>query len=419
MNVIIHPTPLRGNLSVISSKSLSHRYVIASSLAKGTSHVHHVLDSEDLVATKNALSHFGISFDGNRIDGGIKAFDQKEIDCHESGSTLRFMIPLAMLYDEDVIFTGHGRLPFRPLDVYKEVFAKQKLRFDQPVDRELPLTVKGPLRAGRFQVRGDVSSQFITGLLFALPLLNEDSVIELITPLESKGYIDLTLDVLKSFGIKILDVPPFYYIPGGQSYQVRESWIEGDYSQAAFFMVAGVLSGPITLTNLNLFSKQGDKAIIQVLQKMGAQLEIDEVNHQIKVFPSITNGIDIDLSDIPDLGPILMALASVSKGTTHFIHAKRLRAKESDRIDSMEKALRLLGVLVKSTEDEVWIEGTENLLGDVILDGCYDHRIVMALSILSIKAKGKITITGAEAIDKSYPTFFNDYRRLGGYIDES
>ncbi len=419
MNVTIDPKPLKGNLSVISSKSLSHRYVIASSLADGLSRVHHVLASEDLVATKEALSHFGISFDGDFIYGGLKEYDQKVIDCHESGSTLRFLIPLAMLFEEKITFIGQGRLPLRPLDVYKDVFLKKHLTFEQPVNQELPLTVKGPLKPGRYQVRGDVSSQFITGLLFALPLLKEDSVIEITTPLESKSYIDLTLDVLTSFGIKIIDVPPFYYVPGNQTYQVRESSVEGDYSQAAFFMVAGVLSGPICLNNLYDQSKQGDKKVTSILQQMGATLVFDNMNHQVTIYPSQTHGIEIDLSDIPDLGPILMALAAVSQGTTHFTHAKRLRVKESDRIESMEKALRLLGVHVTSTEDEVWIEGRESLLGDVVLDGCNDHRIVMALAILSIKASGKITITGAEAIEKSYPTFFEDYRHLGGCIDES
>ncbi len=419
MNVTIDPKPLKGNLSVISSKSLSHRYVIASSLAHGVSKVHHVLASDDLVATKDALSHFGISFDGDVIHGGLKDYDHEVIDCHESGSTLRFLIPLAMLFEQKMTFTGQGRLPLRPLDVYKDVFIKKNLTFEQPKDKELPLTVQGPLKPGRFQVRGDVSSQFITGLLFALPLLKEDSVIELTTPLESKSYIDLTLEVLSFFGIKIFDVPPFYYVPGNQSYHVRESSVEGDYSQAAFFMVAGVLSGPITLTNLRQQSKQGDKAIISILKQMGANIDFDQANDRVTVHPSVTHGIEIDLSDIPDLGPILMALAAVSHGTTHFAHAKRLRVKESDRIESMEKALRLMGVHVTSTEDEVWIEGRDRLKGDVVLDGCNDHRIVMSLTILAIKALGKITITGGEAIEKSYPTFFNDYCQLGGSIDES
>jgi len=177
MNVTIYPHPLRGTLKTIASKSLSHRYIIASSLAHGISHIHEVLDSEDLVATRKALSHFGVTFENDKVFGGFKTYDQMNIDCHESGSTLRFMIPLAMLSHGEVTFTGQGRLPYRPLNIYKTLFSKAPLKFIQPHDRELPLIVQGPLKGGRYSLKGDVSSQFITGLLFALPLLSEDSVI--------------------------------------------------------------------------------------------------------------------------------------------------------------------------------------------------------------------------------------------------
>ena len=419
MNVTIYPHPLKGTLTTISSKSLSHRYLIASSLANGRSRVDNILDSDDLMATRSALSHFGITFDRHFVHGGLKTYDKKIIDCYESGSTLRFMIPLAMLFQEDITLTGRGRLPKRPLGVYKDLFLNKHVIFQQPKDHELPLTLRGPLRGGRFILRGDISSQFITGLLFALPLLSDDSVIELSTPLESKSYVDLTLDVLRWFGIRVLDVPPFYYVPGNQDYQPREVTVEGDYSQAAFFLVAGLLSGPITLTNLSVSSRQGDRFIIDILKNMGGKIDVDGKNQQVTAHLSTTHGITIDLSDVPDLGPILMALAAVSKGTTHFIHAKRLRIKESDRIESMEKALQQLGVDIRTTDDDVWINGRESLDGDVVLDGCRDHRIVMALSILAMKAKAKITIIGAEAIEKSYPNFFKDYRYLGGVVDET
>ena len=419
MNVTIYPHPLKGTLTTISSKSLSHRYLIASSLANGRSRVDNILDSDDLMATRSALSHFGITFDRHFVHGGLKTYDKKIIDCYESGSTLRFMIPLAMLFQEDITLTGRGRLPKRPLGVYKDLFLNKHVIFQQPKDHELPLTLRGPLRGGRFILRGDISSQFITGLLFALPLLSDDSVIELSTPLESKSYVDLTLDVLRWFGIRVLDVPPFYYVPGNQDYQPREVTVEGDYSQAAFFLVAGLLSGPITLTNLSVSSRQGDRFIIDILKNMGGKIDVDGKNQQVTAHLSTTHGITIDLSDVPDLGPVLMALAAVSKGTTHFIHAKRLRIKESDRIESMEKALQQLGVDIRTTDDDVWINGRESLDGDVVLDGCRDHRIVMALSILAMKAKAKITIIGAEAIEKSYPNFFKDYRYLGGVVDET
>jgi 3-phosphoshikimate 1-carboxyvinyltransferase len=201
----IQPTKLTGTLQVVSSKSLSHRYMIAAGLAKGTSIIKNVLDSDDLTATKNALTSLGVVFDQNRVTGGELKVNQFEIDCNESGSTLRFMITVAMLLRQEIKFIGHGRLPLRPLDVYFDIFNQKHLYYKKEHDTlNLPLTVKGPLKPGFYQMRGDVSSQFLTGMLFSLPLLNKDSVIEMITPIESKGYVDLTLDVLKMFGIHIL-----------------------------------------------------------------------------------------------------------------------------------------------------------------------------------------------------------------------
>jgi 3-phosphoshikimate 1-carboxyvinyltransferase len=268
-------------------------------------------------------------------------------------------------------------------------------------------------------MKGNVSSQFITGLLYALPLLKKDSIIELTTPLESKGYVDLTLDVLQSFGIHILSTPPFYYIKGGQQYHPIKASIEGDYSQAAFFMVAGLIGQTIELTGLNPVSKQGDMRIIDVIKEMMGHIHYDHVNRNYQIEPSQTHGIKISLSNIPDLGPILMVLAALSSGTTVFEGCDRLRIKESDRLEAMRVNLTKLGVKMIVDGDVVTITGQSHFKGNQSVDAFHDHRIAMAMAIAAIRADGPLTITGAESVSKSYPNFFKDYVKLGGIIHES
>jgi 3-phosphoshikimate 1-carboxyvinyltransferase len=415
MNVTIEPKKLTGSIHVISSKSLSHRYVIASALAQGVSKIHHVLDSFDLHATKEALTHFGALFKGDDITGCDFSYDGKDICCKESGSTLRFMIPIAMLQEKEVRFTGQGRLPDRPLDIYKKVFG-DRMSFES--DQSLPCLVKGPLIGKDYQLKGDVSSQFITGLLFALPKAKEDSTITWTTPLASRGYIDLTLDVLNQFGIHIKETEKQFIIKGNQHYQPIEATVEGDFSQAAFWIAAGLLGEVISLYNLNPSSKQGDAEILSIVKKMGGDIFYDKNHHRFTINPSHLKGSTIDLNNIPDLGPILMVLAAFAEGITHFTHISRLRIKESDRVEAMYQALTKCGIKMEVKGDEAWITGQDEIEGHVILDGFNDHRIVMACAMLSIKAKNPITITHAEAIHKSYPTFFEEFQSLGGIIHE-
>lgn len=419
MNITITPKSLSGRLSVISSKSLSHRYVIASGLAVGTSEIENVLESEDLTATKNALSALGVKFDGNRIIGGELKAIQDHIDAHESGSTLRFMIPIAMLQKEKITFTGSGRLPKRTLDVYFDIFKEKEMFFNQLSTDYLPLEVKGPLKPGYYQMRGDVSSQFITGLLFALPLLKKDSVIEITSQMESKGYVELTLDILKRFGIHILSVDKYYYIKGSQKYIPQKGTVEGDYSQAAFWMVAGLIGNEIELLSLNPVSKQGDYKIVDLIKEAGGKIEYNNLDRVFKVYPGDTHGITIDLSQIPDLGPILMVLAALSKGTTKFINASRLRIKESDRLEAMFQTLTKFGVEIKILGDDVIIKGQQSLKGNQEFDSFDDHRIAMAIAIAAIRADGPVTIINASVVKKSYPNFFEIYQSLGGIIHES
>jgi len=419
MNITIIPNKLSGTVQVVSSKSLSHRYLIAAGLAKGISKIKNLLDSEDIIATKKALASFNIRFEDQMVYGGNLKVINNEIDCNESGSTLRFLIPIAMLFDQEITFVGKNRLSERPLDVYYELFNEKKLFYKKLTNNHLPLIVKGKIKPGLFKVRGDVSSQFLTGLLFTLPLLEDDSVIELLTPLESKGYVDLTLDTLKLFGIHILHIDQYFYIKGNQKYIKQEVSVEGDFSQAAFFIVAGLIGEDIVLEKLNPISTQGDSHIVDLVKQMGGQIEYNHFLRQYQVKKSDTYGITIDLSQIPDLGPILMVLAALSIGETRFINYERLRIKESDRLQVMIEVLAKFGVTTYFDKDYFVVIGQESLKGNQTFESYNDHRIAMAIAIASIKADGKVTILNAEVVNKSYPSFFEVYKYLGGLVDES
>lgn len=419
MNITITPKPLTGTVDVISSKSLSHRYVIAAGLSQGHSVIRNVLDSDDLVATKHALMNLGVSFFNDEIKGSHLELKHQEFDCLESGSTLRFMIPIALLQKEKVVFKGRGKLPERPLDIYVQMFNDKHIEYRFLSDKNLPIEIKGPLKSGYYQLKGDVSSQFFTGLLFALPLLRRDSVIEHVTPLESIGYIHLTLDVLEKFGVHITYQHPYFYIKGNQSYQSLTHTVEGDFSQAAFWMVAATIGEKIKLKNLNPLSKQGDKAIMDIIKDMSGRIKYFKQSESFHILPSETIGRTIDLSQVPDLGPILMVLASVSEGKTIFKNVNRLKIKESDRLDAMHQTLTKFGVEMSIHNDEAIIVGQKVLKGNQIFDSFGDHRIAMAIAIAAIRADGDVTIKQAEVIKKSYPTFYDVYQSLGGVIHES
>lgn len=410
----IIPTPLEGSVDIVSSKSLSHRYVLAAALAEGKSKIENILDSDDLVATKNALVGLGAKIKDDVIIGSKVKKVADTIDCFESGSTVRFLIPVAMLQEEPVTFIGKNQLPFRTQAMYEEIF-KDDYQFDHPKDRWLPLTVSGPLKGGTYPLRGDVSSQFITGLLYALPLAPNDSEIVLTSHLESVGYVDLTLDVLKKFGIKIIPTLTGYKIPGNQVYQPGNYKVEGDFSGAAFFVAAGLLSGPITLNNLNHESLQGDKAIIDIAQQMGGKIE--KTKDGYKVYPSKLKGVTVDVGQIPDLGPILMVLGAFAEGTMIIENAARLRIKESDRLEAMVSNLTKIGAQIKVDGDRVEITGQKTLKGGKEVSSYKDHRIAMAMAIASIRCEEPIIIDDETVVSKSYPNFFDSFTKLGGKIE--
>jgi len=419
--IIIKPKLLKGNIVVPSSKSLGHRGIIAAALSRGISRVDNIQLSKDIEATMELMKELGAVVnieDQNLYIDGRKMFSyEKKLDlrCRESGSTLRFLIPLALTKDGDYIFHGEGKLISRPLEPYYEIFEEKGIKYSREEDG-LPLKVSGKLTSGTYRVRGDISSQFITGLLFSLPILEGNSRIQITTKLESKGYIDLTLDILKDFGIEIENNNyKEFNIRGAQKYNCRNYYVEGDYSQGAFFLVAGALGSSIVCYGLNKDSLQGDKVILDILEAMGCNVE--ESKEGIKVKPSKTKGIEIDASNCPDLVPILTVLASLSEGETKIVNAKRLRIKECDRLHAITKELNKLGANIIELEDSLIISGVNELKGGEV-DSHNDHRIVMALAIAATRARGNVIINNPGAVEKSYPNFFKDYFKLGGEGDE-
>lgn len=419
MKAVVAPSLCHGTVHIPPSKSMSHRAILCASLAQGTSVISNVAFSQDILTTIEGMRALGadIEIEDDRVKiTGIKNFNelkQKEIFCCESGSTLRFFIPLFSLCNTPITFTGQGRLMQRPQKVYEELFHQQGLRFDQD---DNGIHIDHSLQAGEFQLAGDVSSQFISGLLFALPLLSQDSTIHITPPFESRSYVDLTLQMMELYGVKAYfkdDVT--ICVKGNQHYQKHDYMIEGDYSQLAFFAVYAAIHNDLRITGVHHDSKQGDKQIIDILKNFGAHIE--SIDHGYLIHKSPLQGKAINLENCPDLGPILTVLGMYSLGNTYIYHAGRLRIKESDRIEAMEQELRKFHVDIHSTEDEIFITGGKHYTCSQLLHGHNDHRIVMALSIALACSKGIGEIEDAQAINKSYPAFFDDLKRIGGKVE--
>ncbi|WP_101697323.1 3-phosphoshikimate 1-carboxyvinyltransferase [Clostridium minihomine] len=410
---ILSPSRLCGSVTVPPSKSAAHRAILCAALARGKSRLSNVSDSEDIRATLGAIEALGVQVcrEGETLflDSSGKWEDEAEIDCGESGSTLRFLIPILAGLGVDARLTGRGRLPYRPLGTYLECLPPHGAILK--TKGGLPLTIDGGLNPGVYSLPGNISSQFITGLLLALPLLPGDSRIELTTPLESAGYIDLTLAVLQSFGVTIQPTDSGWNIPGWQRYQPGEYTVEGDWSQAAFFLAAGALGGELSIHGLRRDSAQGDREAASLFRQFGAQIRWQ--GDVLLVSGSSLCGIEIDAAQIPDLVPVLAATAALAKGRTVITGASRLRLKESDRLNAMTEGLTALGAKVTQSSDGLIIDGAERLSAGVA-QGCRDHRVVMALSIAALRGGEPTEITDADSISKSYPNFFAEYNRLGG-----
>lgn len=405
MDIKIYPGRLSGRVEIPSSKSYSHRSLIAAALAQGVSEISGVTASKDIEVTSEAMRQLGadisVKEDVYTVHGLCRSPQgaKIDIDCCESGSTLRFIIPVAAALGANATFHGRANLPNRPITPYVREFKGKGVSFEP--QSGLPITVSGQLSAGEYRLEGDISSQFITGLLLALPLCREDSVIKLTSPLQSKPYVDMTVDTLKKFGADIFETAseglPMYLIKGGQKYRPCNIRVEGDYSQAAFFFTANAIGSQIEIGNLPENSVQGDRAIVSIIKEMGSEM----------------SPFTADVSDIPDLVPILAVLGCFSRGISRLVNAARLKIKESDRLEMTAANLNAIGGRVRAGRDFLEIEPVKHFTGGVV-KAYDDHRLVMSAAIAALRAERPVIIEGAEAVNKSYPEFFDDFRSLGG-----
>ena len=382
MNIRLKPCRFCGEVTAISSKSDAHRLLIASALSDRPTFIRCNARSADITATVNCLNSLGA--DIKFVDGGISVKPIKEkrksavLDCNESGSTIRFLLPVAAALGTNTEFTGGGRLPERPLSPLREQMEAHGVVFS-PIN-VFPVKINGEMISGEFTIKGNISSQFITGLLFALPVTEKSNS---------------------------------FFIPGGQKYAspgTVES--EGDWSNSAFFLTAGAVSGRVTVTGLDVSSVQGDKQILTILKEMGAEITVEQGSITVK--KGDLHGINIDARNIPDLVPIIsVAAAAANDGETVITGAERLKIKESDRLTAVYESFKSLGVDISKTDDGLVINKT-GIVGGGAVSGYNDHRMVMALSVLSAVSSGDIILRGAEAVNKSYPNFFEDFSSLGG-----
>lgn len=413
-DVKFSPFVPNGTVNVPPSKSDVHRAIICAAMANGVSRISPVALSNDIKATIGCIKALGADavLENNVLTvDGTNMYKNKTalLDCGESGSTLRFFIPIAAVGNINATFVGKGKLPQRPIGIFTEALPKAGTVCK--TEGGLPLEIKGQLKSGIFEIPGNVSSQFITGLLLALPILESDSEIVLTSPLESVGYIAMTIRTMKQFGVNIQATEKGWHIKGGQSYKTCDYTTDGDWSQAAFFMVLGAVSGKVTVNGVAKDSTQGDKKCTEILARFGAK--VTQLDNEVTVEKGKLKAITIDASQIPDLVPVLSVCAAFAEGTTKIINAERLRIKECDRLKATAELLNNLGGKVKELSDGLEITGVSSLKGGNV-NGYNDHRIVMSAAVCAARSDEDITATFAMSINKSYPDFYIDYNSIGG-----
>ena len=456
MDIKVYPGKLKGTVAVPPSKSMAHRALICASLAEGRSKVSGISDSKDMEATIGCMRALGAKIERSEdrrtvvIDGIRRSAAGKDaaglhkstdetcvgcegagggeqaavLDCNESGSTLRFVVPIAAALGAHALFEGRGKLPQRPMTPLADEMKKKGVEFLPDGRDSLPFEIQGQLQPGVYEIPGNISSQYISGLIFALPLLSEDSEIRVKGKLESVGYIALTLRMVRDFGIEIEETADGFKIPGNQAYHAADVTVEGDYSQAAFWLTAAACGSELTVTGLREDSAQGDREAIDILEKFGADVE--------RKFPSVVKSapkrdssgdaellltaLEADGGDIPDVIPVLSVAAACARGTSRFYNVSRLRIKECDRLSAMADCLARLGAKTQEEEEELIVTGGK-LAGGCEVSGYNDHRIVMSMAVAALSCEEPVIIRGAEAISKSYPDFFDEFRRLGGRAD--
>lgn len=414
----VHGT-LHGKVTPPPSKSQAHRLLICAALGAEPCSIVCSSVNDDIMATMRCLNALGakITFSSGVFDvQPVSVVKGGTLDCGESGSTLRFLISVAAVLGADATVTGAGKLPQRPMAALTDVLAAHGMDFERHATEELPVTCRGTLHGGRFTLPGNISSQYLTGLLFALPLAAVDSEIEVVGGLTSASYIDMTIDALRVAGISVERSGNIFRIKGNQQYRMPSCVvIEGDWSSAAFWVVAGVIGkSPVTVCGMNNGSLQGDSAIIDHLRGMGAFITID--NDSVVAMPSHLFGAELDCMDTPDLVPVLSIAATVAQGTTTFTNVGRLRFKESDRLAAMKSVLESFGISSSIGEDTFTVYGGEPVAVAPV-DSFGDHRIAMSAAVMSTVAQGVTTIKGTNCVAKSYPSFFDDFAALGGIIE--
>ncbi len=415
MKVRLSPSQLNGKITPPPSKSCFHRTLICAAAADRPTKIFASSFSKDIEATISCLESLGARFEYG--EGFVTVYPientDKEciLDCNESGSTLRFMLPFAAALGRKCTFVGAERLGNRPLLPLCKVLRENGVKVNYG-ESFLPCTIEGKLEGGTYEIEGNISSQFITGLLLALGVAGGGEI-RSTTPLESASYIDITTDIQKKFGITVEKKENSFIIPEGQKYTSPSVFtVEGDYSNAAFFIVAGALSSKMGLEVNSLHEKtcQGDSKIIEILEKMGAKISRNE--DKITVFKSELHSVEIDCSDIPDLVPVLCVAASVAEGTSVFSNINRLRMKESDRVQTTADMIKNIGGKIEFDENNIYVTGSKLKGGTV--SSANDHRIAMSTAVASLVCEGDVIIENAQAVEKSYPDFYEKFTQLGG-----
>ena len=418
MKVCVSAKELKGKIAAVSSKSDAHRAVICAALSKGETEVLLGEFSDDISATADCLAAMGAKM--RRSEGGFVFCGMEQcakdatLNCCESGSTLRFLLPVAAALGGSKRFYGSGRLPSRPVLPLMTALESHNVAFD---NKKLPFVSIGKLTGGEFTVPGNISSQFISGILMALPLTETGGSVCVTDGLQSGGYVDMTVRTMKKFGVNCgKDGDDHYFVESGSGYVSPGIYrVEGDWSGAAFYLAAGAISGDITVSGLDTESAQADRVVLDVLRQFGADVTCE--GDCVRVRSKDAKPFSVDVSDCPDLFPILAVLACKANGTSKLYNASRLRLKESDRVATTAAMLRAFSVSVDETEDSLTVHGMGYIKGGAV-NGAGDHRIVMSAAIASLmcgsQGNGSVMITDAEAISKSYPSFFRDLLACGG-----
>ncbi len=420
MDMRFIPAPLQGTVAAPASKSEAHRRMICAGLTKGETTLSGFMDSADMAATSRCLTALGSYITRGEDDtltivgGARKPGKLPVLDCGESGSTLRFFVPIALALAGGGIFRMHGRLGSRPMDVYRDLFVPRGVRWRMGIgcDGAAELTVQGRLESGHYVLPGNVSSQFVSGLMFALPLLGEESTLTVQPPVESAGYIRMTLEAIRLSGIVMEETAAFsWHIPGNQTYQAKSDRLHGDYSQAAVFLCAAALGHDITVTGLASETTQGDREVLAHLAALGAK--VTETDAGVTVQADKLAGATLDVSGCPDIAPILALVCQLTPGESRLTGCGRLRLKECDRFAATIQTLNLLGGKARADKDDILITGVKQLHG-ATLPNYNDHRMVMLASIAATVADGPVQVEGVESLNKSWPEYLNVYRQLGG-----